>query len=128
MAPTVDAGTILDLEREYWEAVKRKDGDTVAKLSAESCLVVGVQGIREIERDEIARMATQHQLESYTVDDRNARVLPFGDDVAVVAYEVDATMTLNGKRSSTRAYHSSVWVRDRGEWRCLMHTETQMAR
>jgi uncharacterized protein (TIGR02246 family) len=124
MATTVAADTILDLEREYWDAVKRKDADTVARLSAESCLVVGSQGIREIERDEIARMATQHELDGYSVTDRSARVLPFGDDVAVVAYEVESTMTRDGKRSNTRAYDSSVWVRDGGEWRCLMHTET----
>jgi uncharacterized protein (TIGR02246 family) len=128
VATTKAPDKILELDRKYWDAVKHQDADTVAKLSADTCVVVGPQGIQEFKRDEVARMAATHQLDAYKINDRNARVLRFGDDVAVVAYEVESTMTRDGAPATTHAYDASVWVRDAdGGWTCAMHAETPAA-
>ena len=39
---------LLELEKQYWQALKDKDADTALRLTDESCIVVGAQGVGRI--------------------------------------------------------------------------------
>jgi hypothetical protein len=47
---------LLALEKQYRDAIKNKDGSMASRLSDDRCVVVGPQGIGEVEKHAIAGM------------------------------------------------------------------------
>jgi hypothetical protein len=117
---------LLDLEKQYWDAIKNKDGATATRLSDEHCLVVGPQGVGDIDKKSIAGMVNgdPDELKKYLLDDRDVHVRAVADDVAVIAYKVREELVVDGKPTTMEAFDSSVWVNRDGRWMCAMHTET----
>jgi len=115
---------LLDLEREYWQAIKNKDVDAAMRLTDDPCIVAGAQGVGEIDRHGLALMM---QKAPYTLNDfqigPDIRVRLLRDDVAIVAYKVRENLTVEGKPVTVEASDSSTWVRRGGRWLCALHTE-----
>ena len=115
---------LLDLEREYWQAIKNKDVDAAMRLTDDPCIVAGAQGVGEIDRHGLAMMM---QKATYTLNDfqisPDIRVRLLRDDVAIVAYKVRENLTVEGKPLTVEAADSSTWVRRGGRWLCALHTE-----
>jgi hypothetical protein len=120
--PTRDE--IVALEKSYWDAMKAKDGKKTAALSGKSSLVTGTQGVMRIEKDKMAEMTEEGKwtLESYAFDD--VEVSTPSPDVALIAYTVSQSMTMDGKPKTMRAADSSVWIRGSNGWECHAHSET----
>jgi hypothetical protein len=126
---TTDARTqeLIELEHAFWNAMKLRDGKAVGKLTDQTALVVGPQGIGEVDRAQMTEMVdtAKWRLERFDMDPKKLKVKMISDDVALVAYEVDERVVLPGGESKRlTAYDSSVWVRKLGRWVCAMHTET----
>ena len=115
---------LLDLEREYWQAIKNKDVDAAMRLTDDPCIVAGAQGVGEIDRHGLAMVM---QKATYTLNDfqisPDIRVRLLRDDVAIVAYKVRENLTVEGKPLTVEASDSSTWVRRGGRWLCALHTE-----
>jgi ketosteroid isomerase-like protein len=116
---------LLELEKEYWQAIKDKDADAVTRLTDDSCVVTGAQGVGRIERAALAGMikSAPYTLNSFTLGD-GGEVLQLSDDVAIFAYKVHEELTVDGKPVTLDAADSSVWVRREGRWVCALHTES----
>ena len=114
---------LLDLEKQYWQAIKNKDVDVALRLTDEPCIVTGAQGIGRIDKKRLAEMmqAAPYTLHDFTVQDAQVRLL--GNDVAILAYNVHEELTVDGKSVTLDAADSSTWVRRDGRWRCALHTE-----
>jgi uncharacterized protein (TIGR02246 family) len=125
---TSDAKTqeLLKLERQFWDAMRRKDGETAARLTANESVAVGAQGVSLIPRETMAKLTMEGQwtLEDYEFDEKNMQIRNVTDDVAVVAYNVKERLMVEGKELTLEANDASVWVRQDGEWRCALHTES----
>ena len=123
--PAIDK-ELASLERTYWDAVQKKDDATAMKLSDERCMVVGAQGVGDIDREKLGEMMKQasYELTSYQFQDKTFRVRKLTDDVAIVAYEVHEDLVVDGKPESLVAFDSSVWVRRGDTWLCALHTES----
>jgi len=117
---------ILELERQYWEAMKARDGAAAARLTADECIVAGPHGVSEVAHDSIAEMVENgsFELKDYSLDEQSARFCTIGKDVAILAYPVHERMMRDGQASSLDAFDLSVWVRRKGSWTCAAHTET----
>jgi len=115
---------LLELEREYWQAIKDKDPDAVIRLSDEVCIVTGAQGVGKIDRDALAGMIKSATYTLNSFDFKDAEVRPVTDDVVVIAYKVHEELTVDGKPVTLDAADSSVWVRRDGRWVCALHTES----
>jgi uncharacterized protein (TIGR02246 family) len=115
---------VLSLEKQYWQAMKNRDADTVMRLTDDNCIVTGAQGIGRIERKALAGMVknAKYTLNSFELKD-DAQVQMLSDDVALVAYKVHEDLTVDGKPVALDAAESSVWVRRDGRWVCAHHTE-----
>jgi hypothetical protein len=115
---------MLALERQFWDAIKSADGQTVAKLTADKCIVAGASGAMEIDRETMGQMlsAAGYELKDYRFDDFH--VLPLRDGVVAVSYKVHEDMMVEGEPVSLDAYDTSVWVRNGGSWQCALHTES----
>ena len=121
---TVVRDQLLDLEQEYWQALKDQDVQTVVRLSDDPCVVTGAQGVSRIDRQTMAKMVTDGgwTLNDFRIKDADVRMI--GDDVAVVAYNVHEELTVDGKPVTLDAADASTWVRRNGHWVCALHTES----
>jgi len=126
MTTTSKTQEVLEHERRFWNAMRDKDAMTAAKMTADSCIVVGAQGVSAIDPDTMARLTREGEweLERYTFDETNAQVQFLTDDIALVAYKVNEKLTVDGKSVNLDANDASVWVRKNGDWLCAMHTES----
>jgi len=66
-------------------------------------------------------------LRSYVLSDLNV-VFP-NDSTAVITYHSTQEMSPRGKTEGTvqEMNFSSTWVKDREDWKCVLHTETPAA-
>ena len=114
---------LLGLEKRYWQAIQDQDVDAALRLTDESCIVTGAQGIGMIDRQTLAAMmkATTYSLKRFEIKP-GAQVRLLRDDVALVAYQVHEELVVEGKPVILDAAESSTWVRRDGRWLCAMHT------
>jgi uncharacterized protein (TIGR02246 family) len=117
---------LLDVEKRFWDAMKRKDAHAAEQMTDDDCIIVGAQGVSQIDRKTMAKLTTEGQweLEQYTFDSTTSRVRFISDDVAIVAYKVDERVVVDGTTLPLAANDSSVWVRRDGKWLCALHTES----
>jgi hypothetical protein len=114
---------LVQLEKQYWQALKEKNVDAALRLTDDPCIVTGPQGIARIDREAFKEMMTDARwsLDDYDVSDVQVRLL--SDDVAIVAYKVTEDLIVEGKPVKVEAADSSTWVRRGGRWVCALHTE-----
>lgn len=115
---------LVELERQYWQALKDNDVQTVERLTANPSILTGAQGVGEHDKKRVVEMMKNA---SYTLDSfelkPDIKVRMLSDDVGVVAYEVHEEMTVDGKTVELDAAEASTWVRDGDGWVCALHTE-----
>ena len=118
------AKDLMALEKQYWSALKSRDAAKASALSEDPAVVVGPQGVGEVDRRQLSGMieSAEYELEDFTLEDFIVR--PITDDVALVAYKVKEKLVVDGEPVSMEAYDSSVWVRRNGKWTCGLHTES----
>jgi ketosteroid isomerase-like protein len=115
---------IVNLEKSYWDAMKAKDGRRTSELSGKTALVTGAQGVMRIEKEKMGKMTEEGNwsLESYALED--VEVSTPSPDIALIAYTVRQSVTMDGKSQDLRAADSSVWIRGSNGWECHAHSET----
>lgn len=120
---TATKDEIIALEKEYWDAMKRKDGTRTSQLSGKLALTTGARGVTTIPKDKMGKMTEEGSwtLESYTFDD--IEVVTPAPDVAIIAYTVTQNVTMDGKAQKLRAADSSTWIRGPSGWECHAHSE-----
>jgi len=119
--PTKD--DILALETAYWDALCRKDGDAASRLSADPSVVTGKQGLATISRQKMKSLCDDAK---WTLDDYTFEEVTFlspAPDVAILAYTVTQTVTMDGRTETRRAADSSTWIRSPEGWTCCAHSE-----
>src|ERR1041384_8223687 len=89
---------LLELEKQYWQAIKDKDVDTAMRLSDDPCIVTGAQGVGSLDRKSLGSMlkAARYTLNDFELKD-DAQVRLLGNDVAILAYNVHEDLTVEGK-------------------------------
>jgi uncharacterized protein (TIGR02246 family) len=124
MASTTVEQELVELETQYWQAIKDNDPDAAMRLTDASCILTGAQGVSRVERQALAGMmrAPTYTLHDFQLDDVQVQLLR--DDVAVVAYKVRERLTVEGKPLALDAAEASVWVRRDRRWVCALHTES----
>ena len=115
---------IIDLETRFWQSMKDKDVDTAKSLIAKEGLVTGPMGTMTMDPDKYAQMTRDGQwtLQNFKID--KVEVVQPNADSAIIAYEVRQTGDMKGQPMDLRCADSSVWVKEGGDWKCALHTET----
>ena len=115
---------LLELEKQYWRALKDKDVDGALRLTEFPCIITGARGLGASAKRAFASMVEDppYTINSVDVDD-SAQVRMLTDDVAVLAYKVHEELTVDGEHVALDAADSSTWVRRNGRWLCALHTE-----
>jgi uncharacterized protein (TIGR02246 family) len=115
---------LLELEKQFWQAIKDKNADAVARLSDDPCLITGPQGVSRVNRQAMMGLtkAAPYTLHDFRISDSQVRLL--GDEVAVLVYDVHEELIVDGKAVTIDAADASTWVRRDGRWVCALHTES----
>lgn len=116
---------LLELERQYWQALLDSDDEKAAGLSDDPCIVAGAQGVASLDRRSLADMMKKAtwKLRRFEIDP-DVKVRLLGPDVAVLAYKVHEELTVDGEPVELEAADASTWVRRDGKWVCALHTES----
>jgi len=124
-----DTQLLFDLEHKFWKSLVDEDTRTATGLLAEPAFMVSPHGAFKFDHAGYRRMAEQGSMtvKSYELGDMEA-IFP-GDDTAILSYRVKQRLCPRGKSEVVEETMSdtSTWVRDRGTWRCAMHTESPLA-
>ena len=124
MTTTTMENELVDMERQYWQAIKDKDVNAAMELTDDQCIVAGATGVASINREAFAGMLNSSAWtlnEFEFIGDVQVRLLT--DDVAIVGYRVTEQLTVEGKPLTLEAADASTWVRRDGRWLCALHTE-----
>lgn len=115
---------IVTLEKDYWNAIKHKDGERTSQLTGKVALTTSAHGVTAIPKAKMGRMTEEESwtLESYEFED--VEVVAPAADVAIIAYTVKQKVTMDGKKQELRAADTSTWIRGAGGWECHAHSET----
>ena len=118
--------TIIAIERQAWEAWKRKDASFFRATLLPNAAYVSATGVST--REEIA-----HQIETdncavggYVL--RNEEVHSLSPDVALVTLRAMSDVTCGDQAIHSDAWSSTVYVRDGDSWRVSFHQETDAQR
>lgn len=122
--PMPQADTIKQLETRFWQSMKDKDIDAATALIADEALVTGPAGTMKITPTEYGEMTREGQWTLKTFEFDDCDVLFPNDDTAVIAYTVHQTGDWRGEKMDLHCADSSTWVKQDGEWKCSLHTET----
>jgi uncharacterized protein (TIGR02246 family) len=114
---------LLDLEKQYWTAIRNRDVQAAMRLTDDPCIVTGAQGVGRISQKAFAEMLQAGGWTLHTFDLSDVQVRVLTEDVAILAYKVKETMTVEGKPITLEASDSSTWVKREGNWVCALHTE-----
>lgn len=124
MTPTRIEEELLELERQYWQAMKDRDVEAALRLTDFPCVVAGPSGIGLIEKQAFTAMMKDAPYRIKKMDlDPEAKVRLIRDDVAVVAYKIHGEVSVDGKSVKVDASDSSTWIKRNGRWACAHHTE-----
>ena len=126
MATQTKEQEIIEAERQFWDAMQKKNGADAARLTDDGCIVVGAQGVSAIDRTSMEKMTKEGkwELKQFSFNEKTRQVRFISDDVAIAGYTVNERIVVDGKPLQFDAHDSSVWVRHDGEWRCALHTES----
>jgi hypothetical protein len=115
---------LLGLEQRYWHAIKDKDSETAASLSDDTCVIVGPNGVGELDKATLTKMleAATYEITSFSLENVHTRRI--SDDVVAIAYKVKEDLVVDGRKIRLEAFDSSVWARRNGAWVCVVHTES----
>lgn len=114
---------ILALETAYWDAMKAKDGGRTAELAGDPSLVTGARGVMSIPRSRMGAMTEEGEWTLDAYDFEQVEVLSPAPNVAIIAYVVSQTVTMDGEQKTMRAADSSTWVKGEDGWACHGHNE-----
>ena len=119
-----DKQRIIDLENRFWQSMKDKDPATAQAMIADQGLVVGPMGTMRMDPAKYGEMTEEGQwtLNSFKMDEVDV-IFP-NQDTAIVAYKVHQTGDMKGQPMDLNCADSTVWVRDGGDWKVALHTET----
>ena len=115
---------IIALEKEYWDAMKRKDGKRTAQLSGKTALTTGARGVTSISKAKMGEMTESGDWSLDSYDFSDVEVINPTDNVAIIAYKVKQNVTMDGKTQQLHAADSSTWIRGADGWECHAHSET----
>ena len=117
---------LVQLEKQYWDAMIEKDLRATENLTDFPCLVTGAQGVMSIDRPTFAKMLQEpgNAIKDAKLSDIHVRQVT--DDVAVVAYKVHLTREMRGKTETFDAADCSTWARRNGSWACVAHSEVEL--
>ncbi len=107
-----------------WEALKNKDKKAYGELLADDYQGVEVDGKGERNKIQALNELVETNVTNYTL--WGLKVIPVGDDAALVIYEVTMQFPPKSVVRISRLYISELWVKRGGQWKEVHYQETHV--
>jgi len=118
--------TIIAIERQAWEAWKRKDASFFRTTLLPDAAYVSATGVST--REEIARQIETDTCKVGGYVLRNEEVHSLSADVALLTVRAMSDVTCGDQSIHSDAWSSTVYVRDGDSWKVSFHQETDAQR
>lgn len=112
---------LINLEKQTWELVKRKDMKAFAALVADDFYGI-YPNMENVTKPMLVQFLGAVDLKSYELTD--FRTTMFSKDAAVVTYKASVRAMDNGKEFATRVNLVSGWAKRGGKWLGVFYQET----
>ena len=115
------------LEKAFWQSMVDGEPQVATDMLAEPALMVSGHGAMKFDHAGYTKMANddRHRLVDYRFSDMDV-IFP-KDDVAIATYRVNQKVEMQGKPVEKDVYDTSTWVKVGNQWRCVAHTESELA-
>jgi hypothetical protein len=123
--------TLIDLETKFWQSMVNQDIEAALALLHEPALMVSGHGAMKFDHAGYRRMAEQDSMVLTSFELSDIEVVFPNDDTGLLTYRVKQAMAPRGEKSGGAAQvmnDTSTWVREGDGWKCVMHTETALAK
>lgn len=119
---------ILNLEKQYWQAMVDNDFDSMMALTDLPCIVAGPMGSHAFSKDEFKKLyeTGESKVKTFEFDESSVDVRHLSPETAIIAYKITSTFEYKGEEKTIEAADTSTWVKRDGRWMCAMHTETEI--
>jgi len=118
---------ILELEKQYWAAMAAHDFHTVTKLTHFPCILTAKNGVREVDEkafQEGFEQAKEMEMKIIGITDEKVQML--SDDYGIIGYTVEIEHVVKAETTRSKAACGSAWIKEDGEWKCALHSETEI--
>lgn len=119
-----DTQTIRDLETRFWQCMVDKDAETSGAMLAGESLAIGPRGAMRLDPVKWEAMTKDGDWKLNSFEFSEVDVFFPSDDTAVIAYKVHQIGTMKDEEMDLTCADSSTWVREDGDWKVALHTET----
>ncbi len=119
-----DNDEIEVLEKAFWQTMVDKDAKAAAAMIADQGLVTGPMGAMAIDPAKYEKMTEEGQWNLTSFEMSDVQVVRPSDGVAIIAYKVHQKGDMKGQDMDLNCVDSTTWVKDGGDWKCALHTET----
>ena len=107
---------IINLEIQYWSAMKTSDVETAVSLTRFPCIVTSPKGVMRVSEDQYRKMMKSNKPEQFkNVEINDPKVDVLNDKTALISYSFE----FNGMNM----LDVSTWVHEDGKWLCAFHSE-----
>jgi hypothetical protein len=115
------------LEKAFWQSMVDGKPQVATEMLSEPALMVSGHGAMKFDHAGYTKMANddRHRLVDYRFSDMDV-IFP-KDDVAIATYRVNQKVEMQGKPVEKDVYDTSTWVKVGNQWRCVAHTESELA-
>jgi hypothetical protein len=109
---------LLDIQKQYWDAMKTADTKTLSRLTADRFTMVMEEGITDADKSEFVEMMTagDMKLKSYKLDESNATARELSPGVALLAYRAHSDFERQGKLDNMENFFSTIFVKKGNGW------------
>jgi hypothetical protein len=121
---------LVDLETRFWQSLVDQDADTALRLLSEPALMVSSHGAMSFDHDAYRKIAVQGKTIVTSFEFSDMKITFPNANTAILTYGVKQAVQPRGEGESTveEMNDSSTWVKAGKEWKCVMHTESPVAK
>ncbi|MEY2520323.1 MAG: hypothetical protein QOF24_2082 [Verrucomicrobiota bacterium] len=114
-----DKDTVIQAEKNVWQAIKDKKFDAFQKMLSADFRAVYASAINKLDQEVVD--IKKVDMKSVTFGDMD--VVFIDKDAALLTYTVTVEGTEDGKNVSGKWNAASVWKKDGNDWKGAFHTE-----
>jgi ketosteroid isomerase-like protein len=117
---------LVTLEQDYWKAVRDRDADAVARMTADDCTLVTASGVSGTDARSIRQLVESgaYSINGFRMDPDTTRIGRLSDDIMSIAYGAHEDLEVEGEDISLDVFDASVWRREGDAWLCVLHAES----
>lgn len=112
---------VLQLEKQYWQAMTDQDVETAISLTHFPCLVSGPEGTRQVTEEQYRKMMG-------STDGSQYKDIKLESPQVEIINENTAVITYGTRVKGMNMLDTSLWVRKGEGWACGFHSEFPQTR